>query len=117
MPILPSLISLVLTVILLSSSLILPALNLHIALNRENILLEKAQFIVDQNRLQPDLALNILNKLNVNGLRISQISSFIQGDYIIYQISFNHTSLFANKFLPRVNLEQNKTLTVISDLV
>ncbi len=115
MQILPYLLLLTFSTILLMVQWVLPMLNLHIALNQENLLIERAQKIVDAERLNPSNILNGLQDLAINGIKINQISEENQGDYIIYQINFNHTGLFANKFLKQEQLGRSKTLTLISD--
>lgn len=112
---LPSLIFLAFTTILLIVQWILPMLNLHLALNQENLLLERAQKIVDVSRSNSSKVLNDLENLAINGVNINQVSKENQGDYIIYQIKFNHKGLFANRFLRKEQLEQSKTVTLITD--
>ena len=112
---LPALIFLAFTTILLMAQWILPMLNLHLALNQENLLTERAQKIVDASRLNPGNALNGLQNLVINGININQVSEENQGDYIIYQIHFNHRGLFTNKFLEQEQLERSKTLSLLSD--
>ncbi len=112
---LPSLIFLAFTTILLIVQWVLPMLNLHLALNQENLLLERAQKIVDVSRSNPSKVLNDLEDLTIGGININQVLGENQGDYIIYQIKFNHKGLFANRFLGQEQLEQSKTVTLIAD--
>ncbi len=110
-----SLSSLILTIIILMVQWLLPMLNLHIALNRENLLLENSQALIDAQRLDSNNTIAKLETLNLNGLKINKVTQDSQGDYIIYRINFNHKNLFANRFLQASDLSKPKTLTLLAD--
>lgn len=114
---LPSLVFLASTILLLIVQWILPMLNLHIALNQETLLNEKAQVIVDESRLNTSQAMSDLQSLVVSGIHIDQVVQELRDDYIIYQIQFSHRGLFMNQFLTKVDLEKPKLISLISDRV
>jgi hypothetical protein len=92
-------------------------LNLHIALNQESLLSEKAQMIVDASRLNTSQALSDLRSLAVNGIHIDQVAQELRDDYIIYQIQFSHRGLFTNQFLHKDDLEKPRFISLVSDRI
>lgn len=102
---------------LLTTTWILPLLNLHIALSKETSLQERAQVIVDANRLHRADTVAALRSIDLPGINIKGVAEEMRGDYVIYQLSFSHSGLFTNPFLSREDLEQEKAISLLSDLI
>mgnify|MGYP005636163163 CR=1 FL=1 len=114
---LPSLAFVALLGLSLSVTWILPLINLHLALNQEKLLQETAQGLIDSNRLTRTNTSSALAGIVIPGIQLSDVKALEQGDYVIYQLDFNHTGLFANEFLQRDSLERQKTISILSDLI
>lgn len=112
-----SLSSVVILTTLLTTTWILPLLNLHIALNKETSLQERAQSIVDAGRLDSSHTLALLRAINLPGIKVDDAWSEINGDYVIYSLRYSHRGLFSNIFLSREDLEQDKTISLLVDLI
>lgn len=114
---LPSLAFVALLGLTLTVTWILPLVNLHLALNQEKFLQETAQGLIDSNRLTRTDTVASLEQISIPGIQVNGVQALEQGDYVIYQLDFNHTGLFANEFLSRDSLERHKTISILSDLI
>ncbi|MDD9898089.1 MAG: hypothetical protein OXU45_03720 [Candidatus Melainabacteria bacterium] len=90
---------------------VLPAISLHHALAQQTILHETARSIIENNRTQQSGVVAQLKDLEIPGIKLGEVSSNEQGDYLIYQINFEHTALFIDEDKPKKKME------IVADLI
>lgn len=116
-PALLSLITMTLTIPLLLVNIVFPSVNLHFSVNREAILKQSTQQVLDQNRLtQDDISKKLANIL-VNGLEIGKINVTDRDNYRSVEIYFRHKNLFLNKYFNYKDAQQEKVISLFTDKV
>ncbi len=103
-------------------NIVLPTFNMHLRMNREEILRQTVLTIVNQNRNQPTVLNNLLNvnnqNLQIQGIEIDDISASSVGQYNIYTIRYSESGVFFNQFFkPSGAGAQAKQLEILVDRV
>lgn len=99
--------------------IVLPVFNSHLIVNREALLKEKIQIVMQENRFTPDKLRDRLANIDkeIDGVNFTNIQVKERGQYIIAEITYSESKLFLNKFNNESINKRRKTSSFIIDKV
>lgn len=99
--------------------IVLPIFNSHLIINREALLKEKAQTIMQENRLDLSKLKDHLASIDkeIDGINFEKVQIKEKGQYVIAEITYSENKLFLNKFNNESINKRRKTSSFIIDKV
>jgi hypothetical protein len=99
-------------------NLIVPGLNLHLCLSREQELIKQAQQVLDSHRLNLSGLQSDLRSIKIKGIEINAADLDLSNDaYAIAKLRFSHKNLLTNFYFGPEQMPQNKAIELIIDKV